>query len=564
MKDTVQENMISNSEAILGFEFGSTRIKATLIDREGTSLASGSHGWENRLVDGIWIYDLEDVWSGAAACFSSLKDDVKSSYGLPLSSLSLAAAGFSGMMHGYLAFDREDNLMVPFRTWRNNMTEAASRELTGLFGFPIPQRWSIAHLWQAVLNEEEHVKDIAYLTTLSGYVHWKLTGRKVLGIGDASGMFPIDSSTGTFDKGMIELFDTRLAEKGIPWKLETILPEVLCAGDAAGALTQSGARLLDSSGDLAVGIPLCPPEGDAGTGMVATGAVEPGTGNVSAGTSVFAMVVLEKPLAKLHPEIDLVTTPDGSPVAMAHSNNCSSEIDSWVSLFSQAGELLGAQATLDSDPSAVYERLLSLALQGDRESGGLLSYGYHSGEHVTGFAEGRPLLVRQPDSRFSLENVMRSLLFSSLCALRTGLDILFSEGVQLQQLQGHGGFFKTPEVGQRIMAAATGVPVALPETAGEGGAWGMAVLAAWMLERSEKAGTGGSVGEAGSVGAAGTAGAAAEENCATLPQFLKRILAGSLGSPCHPRPDEVESFSLYYKRYHQGLGIEKAAVELLS
>lgn len=535
MKDTMGGEIISRGEAVLGLEFGSTRIKASLIDRQGRPLASGSHGWENRLVDGIWSYRLEDVWSGAAASFSSLRDDVKSRYNLPLK--RLAAAGFSGMMHGYLPFDGDDNLLVPFRTWRNNITSRASRELTELFGFPIPQRWSIAHLQEALLKGEEHVKDIAYLTTLAGYVHWKLSGRKVLGIGDASGMFPIDSSSGTFDSSMIARFNRQAAERGIGWNLESILPEVLTAGDDGGTLTDEGALLLDPSGELEPGIPLCPPEGDAGTGMVATGAVAPGTGNVSAGTSVFAMVVLKEPLKKLHPEIDLVTTPDGAPVAMAHSNNCSTEIDAWVSLLSQAGKVLGARDTLESDPSRVYTSLLSLALQGDEDAGGMVHYGYHSGEHVTGFSEGRPLLVRSPESLFSLENFMKSLLFSSLCALRTGLEILFAEGVELKQLQGHGGFFKTPGVGQRIMAAAAGVPVALPATAGEGGSWGMALLAAFMLDRM----------------GGGT----------DLETYLKQLLSGSLGEPLAPSAEETGSFNRYYRRYHGGLPIERAAVENL-
>ncbi len=518
----------ADGPAILGMEFGSTRIKATLIAPSGEPIASGSLGWENRLENGIWTYDLEEVWAGAAACFADLSEDVRRRYGSPLT--DLAAGGFSAMMHGYLVFDKNGELLVPFRTWRNNITGEASKELTSLFGYQIPQRWSIAHLYQAILKGEEHLRDAAFITTLSGYVHWKLTGRKCIGIGDASGMFPVDPETLDYDAGMIDAFDTHTEKYGFPWKLRDLLPEIVQAGEAAGSLSKEGALLLDPAGNLKPGFPLCPPEGDAGTGMVATNSVRTRTGNVSAGTSVFAMLVLEKKLSKVHPEIDLVVTPDGKLVGMAHSNNCSSETDSWISLFGRAAEVLGSRPSTEE----LYERLLNLALEAEPDAGGLLSCGYHSGEHMTGFAEGRPLFVRRPENNFTLENFMRSLLFTSLCALRTGLNILYSEGAVVDEIRGHGGFFKTAEVGKRIMAAATGIPVSTLETAGEGGAWGMALLAAYMIR---------------------------EEKHISLPDFLDPLFAGTLSSPLAPLQSDTEGFDAYFRRYHAGLPIERAAVE---
>ncbi len=410
----------------------------------------------------------------------NLSKEVSEKYNTPLK--TIGAIGFSAMMHGYMAFDKDGNLLVPFRTWRNTITGQASEQLTDLFQFNIPQRWSIAHLYQAILNKEPHVKDISHQTTLAGYVHWKLTGQKVLGVGEASGMFPIDSKTNDYDKRMLGLFNERIKAENISWKLEDILPKVLVAGDAAGVLTEEGAKLLDPTGELQAGIPLCPPEGDAGTGMVATNSVAERTGNVSAGTSVFAMIVLEKALSKLYPEIDMVTTPTGKPVAMVHSNNCTSDLNAWVDLFQEFTRVLG----VDISESKLYEMLYQKALTGDADGGGLLAYNYVSGEHITHLEEGRPLFVRTPESRFTLANFMRVHLFSSLGALKIGMDILFEqEKVKIDQLLGHGGFFKTKEVGQKIMAAAMNVPVSVMETAGEGGAWGIALLASYMLNKSE-------------------------------------------------------------------------------
>ncbi|WP_319415680.1 FGGY-family carbohydrate kinase [Marispirochaeta aestuarii] len=523
--------IIRSGKAILGMELGSTRIKASLISPEGAPLAGGSYGWENRFEKGVWTYDMDEVWRGIAGCYADLTEDVKKRYALELETFS--AGGFSGMMHGYVALDKNGELLTPFRTWRNNITGKAAQELTKLFGFAIPQRWSIAHLYQAILNKEEHVKEIDYLTTLAGYVHWKLTGERVTGIGEGSGMFPIDPETLDYDKARIEKFDRLVAEKNYPWKLRDILPKVLMAGEKAGTLSRSGAELLDPSGRLKAGIPICPPEGDAGTGMVATNSVRPRTGNVSAGTSVFAMIVLEKPLREVHPEIDIVTTPDGKPVAMAHSNNCSSDFDAWMGILGQAASVMGMDASADS----LYGKLMPLALQGDPDAGGLLAISYVSGEHITGFSEGRPLVVRRPESSFTLPNLLRSLLFTAFCALRTGLNILTEkEGVAVDEIRGHGGLFRTPEVGQRIMAAATGTPVSLPETAGEGGAWGMALLAAYMLKGRETS---------------------------SLPDFLDSLIADSLGQAVKPDPEDVKGFNEFFRRYHKGLSIEREAVKAL-
>jgi len=438
------------------------------------------------------------------------------------------------MMHGYMAFDSDKNLLVPFRTWRNTMTETASKELTDLFKFNIPQRWSIAHLYQAILNKEPHVKDITYLTTLSGYVHWKLTGHKVLGVGEASGMFPIDSKTIDFDKLMVALFDGKVKSENLPWNLRNILPEVLSAGEAAGVLTDEGARLLDPSGQLMPGIPLCPPEGDAGTGMVATNSVAKRTGNVSAGTSVFAMIVLENALSKVYPEIDMVTTPSGSPVAMVHCNNCTSDLNAWIELFREFTDVLGVQV----DQNKLFQLLYQKALEGDVDCGNLLAYNYLSGEHITHFEEGRPLFVRTPNSQFTLANFMRVHLFSALGALKIGLDILFKqEGVKIDQVLGHGGFFKTKGVGQKIMAAAMNVPVSVMETAGEGGAWGIAILASYLLNKSE--------GE-------------------LLESYLSaKVFADQKGETLAPDEQDVKSFAVFMERYKAGLVIERAAVDAL-
>jgi sugar (pentulose or hexulose) kinase len=523
---------IESGKTALGIEFGSTRIKAVLIGEDHTPIASGSYEWENRYEDGIWTYSLEDVWTGLQESYRTLKDEVAETYDTALQ--TIGAIGFSGMMHGYLAFDADDNLLVPFRTWRNTITGQASEKLIDLFQFNIPQRWSIAHLYQAILNEEPHVEAVRHLTTLAGYVHWKLTGEKILGVGEASGMFPIDSRTNDYDAQMIELFNEQLEAEAIPWTLRDILPDVLVAGENAGVLSEEGARLLDPTGQLQAGIPFCPPEGDAGTGMVATNSVAERTGNVSAGTSVFAMVVLENPLSKVYPEIDRVTTPTGKPVAMVHSNNCTSDINAWVGLFHEFAEALGVEI----DQSGLFEMLFAKALAGDADGGNLLAYNYLSGEHITHMEEGRPLFVRTADSRFTLANFMRTHLFSSLGALKIGLDILFEqEHVKLDQVLGHGGFFKTPVVGQKIMAAAVNVPVSVMETAGEGGAWGIALLAAYLLHKEEDE---------------------------TLEAYLSdKVFAEETGTTIAPDPEDVEGFTTFMARYKAGLVIERAAVDAL-
>ena len=528
---SIREAIVAG-KAVMGVEFGSTRIKAVLIDENHAPIAVGSHDWENRLENGVWTYSLDDIRAGLQDCYRKLAQDVLERYGVELE--SLAAIGISAMMHGYLPFDADDRLLTPFRTWRNTMTAQAAEELTGLFQFNIPQRWSIAHLEQAMLNGEAHVPQIRFLTTLAGYVHWKLTGRKVLGVGDAAGMFPIDSAANDFDASMLEKYEARIAPRKLPWRLRDILPEVLSAGDDAGTLTEAGARLLDPSGRLKPGIPLCPPEGDTSTGMTATNSVTPRTGNVSAGTSVFAMVVLEKTLDKVHPEIDMVTTPSGKPVAMVHCNNCTSDLNAWVGLFGEFADLIGAKLT----PDELYGALYRQALQGDADCGGLLSYNYFSGEHITGFEEGRPLFVRTPDSRFTLANFMRTHLYSSLSALKLGLDILLDEEhIRIDRMYGHGGLFKTKGVGQRIMAAAIGAPVSVMETAGEGGAWGIALLAAYMVFRS---------------------------NGETLENYLSgRVFAGRLGEALDPDPSDVAGLRAFIDRYQRGLTIERAAVNAL-
>ena len=523
---------IEEGKAILGIEFGSTRIKAVLIGQNNEPIAQGSHDWENRLENGIWTYSEDDIWTGLQDCYADMLKDVKAQYGVDIT--SLAAIGFSAMMHGYLAFNEAGELLVPFRTWRNTITEAASCELSELFNFHIPQRWSIAHLYQAILNGEEHVPYVDFFTTLAGYVHWRLTGRKVLGVGDASGMFPIDIHTGDYDQAMIQKFDKLVADQNYRWNLRDILPRVLAAGEEAGVLTEEGASLLDPSGDLQAGIPLCPPEGDAGTGMVATNSVAKRTGNISAGTSIFAMVVLEKELSKVYPQIDLVTTPDGALVGMVHCNNCTSDINAWVNLFREFGEMYG----LTFDMNDLFTKLYSVALKGDPDCGGMISYNYFSGEPVTGFDAGAPLFVRDAESKFTLANTMRMHLYSALAALKSGMDLMLKEeGVQVDQLFGHGGYFKTKGVGQRIAAAAMNAPVSVMETAGEGGAWGIAVLAAFLAKKKD----GQSLGE-----------------------FLnEEIFAGNKGVKMDPMAEDVEGFEKFMEKYMKNLPAEKAAVEAL-
>ncbi len=527
------QKAIASGKTALGIELGSTRIKAVLIGEDHTPLAAGSHEWENRYENGVWTYSLEDVWTGVQASYRNLRSEVLKQYNTPLR--TLGAIGFSAMMHGYMAFDKVGNLLVPFRTWRNTITGQAAEKLTDLFQFNIPQRWSIAHLYQAILNKEPHVSAISHLTTLAGYVHWQLTGQQVLGIGEASGMFPIDSTINDYDVHRIQQFNGLLAAEQIPWRLQGILPKVLVAGDAAGVLSAAGARLLDPTGELQAGIPLCPPEGDAGTGMVATNSVAERTGNVSAGTSVFAMIVLEKALSQLYPEIDMVTTPTGKPVAMVHSNNCTSDLNAWIDLFQEFTQALGVEMS----EARLYETLYTKALAGDADGGGLLAYNYVSGEHITHLEEGRPLFVRTPNSRFTLANFMRVHLFSAVGALKIGLDILFDqEQVQIDQILGHGGFFKTKEVGQRVMAAAMNVPVAVMETAGEGGAWGIALLAAYLLRKT------------------------APE---PLEAYLARqVFAGTNALTIAPDRRDVEGFATFMTRYKKGLVIERAAVGGLS
>lgn len=463
---------IEHGKAILGIEFGSTRIKAVLVDEDNRPIAQGVHDWENQLVDGLWTYSTEAIWYGLQDCYAHLRENVRAEYDVEIE--SLAAIGISAMMHGYMPFNERAEILVPFRTWRNTNTGRAAEELSKLFVFNVPLRWSISHLYQAILDKETHVKDITYLTTLAGYIHWQLTGEKVLGIGDASGMLPIDSETMNYSAGMISKFDALVAPESFPWKLEDILPRVLVAGADAGYLTAEGARRLDVSGHLKPGAPFCPPEGDAGTGMVATNAVLKRTGNVSAGTSSFSMIVLEKELSKPYEVIDMVTTPDGYPVAMVHCNNCTSDLNAWVNLFKEYQQLLGVPV----DMNEVFGKLYNNALTGDPDCGGLLSYNYFSGEPVTGLTEGRPLFVRSATDKFSLANFMRANLYASVAVLKIGNDILFNEEhVQVDRITGHGGLFKTPGVGQRVLAAALNSPISVMETAGEGGAWGIALLA---------------------------------------------------------------------------------------
>ncbi|WP_456844431.1 xylulokinase [Cellulomonas sp. P5_C6] len=512
---------IAAGQTVLGIELGSTRIKAVLIGPDHTPLASGSHDWENQFVDRVWTYDLDSVWTGLQQAVAALLDDAEQQHGVRPA--NLAAIGVSAMMHGYLAFDAAGELLVPFRTWRNTSTGPAAAELTELFGYNIPLRWSIAHLRQAELDAEPHVPQIRFLTTLAGYVHWKLTGRKVLGVGDASGMFPIDPATKTYDADLLAKY---------PGDVEPLLPEVLLAGQDAGRLTEAGAALLDPTGTLQAGTPLCPPEGDAGTGMVATNAVAQRTGNVSVGTSIFAMVVLERPLARVHHELDLVTTPSGDLVAMVHCNNGASELGAWADVFGQFAAALGQPTGADE----VFGTLLREALKGDADGGGLLAYNYLSGEPITGLAEGRPLVVRTPDSRLTLANFMRTQVYSAFGTLSLGMRVLTDEGVELDSMFAHGGLFRTECVAQRLLAAAVGAPVTVGSTAGEGGAWGIAVLAAYL-------------------------GAASEQDLSTY--LEERVFGGAESVTIAPGDDDVRGFDAYLARYSAGLAVEQAAVEAL-
>ena len=523
---------IKQGKTSMGIELGSTRIKAVLVNEEHQPIASGSHEWENKLENNIWTYSLEDIWKGIQGSYSALVQEVKEKYNVTLE--TIGSIGFSGMMHGYMVFDDKEELLVPFRTWRNTITQRASKELSELFNFHIPQRWSIAHLYEALLNGEDHVKDIAYMTTLSGYIHWQLTGERVLGIGEASGVFPIDSNTKDYDLGMMKQFNEKVASKNFKWKLEDILPKVLVAGEEAGVLTEEGAKRLDVTGHLKQGSLLCPPEGDAGTGMVATNSIAERTGNVSAGTSVFAMLVLEKQLSKAYDEIDLVTTPTGHPVAMVHCNNCTSDLNAWVDLFKEFTDSLG----IDIDKNKLFSLLYNKALEGDADCGGLLAYNYFSGEHITHLSEGRPIFLRTSNSKFNLANFMRVHLFTALGALKVGLDILMKqENVKVDEVLGHGGLFKTKEVGQKILAAAMNVPISVMETASEGGAWGIAILAGYMKNKAQ--------GE-------------------TLDRYLSdKVFCKEKGTKIEPNSEDVTGFETFIKRYMEGLAIEKAAVEAL-
>ncbi len=524
------KQVIESGRAILGIEFGSTRIKAVLIDQSNNPIAQGSHEWENQLVDGLWTYSLEAVWSGLQDCYANLRQNVLSQYGCEIE--SLAAIGFSAMMHGYMAFNEKQEILVPFRTWRNTNTGPAAAQLSKLFNYNIPLRWSISHLYEAILDGEAHVPAIKYLTTLAGYVHWQMTGQFVLGVGDASGMIPVDPATKTYDAEMVRKFDELIAPKGYGWKLLDILPRSLNAGDDAGSLTPAGAKLLDASGHLKPGIPLCPPEGDAGTGMVATNAVRQRTGNVSAGTSSFSMIVLEKPLSKPYEPIDLVTTPDGSLVAMVHCNNCTSDINAWLGIFREYFDYLSIHISTNE----LYTTLFNIAAKGDPDCGGLVSYNYFSGEPVAGLMDGRPLFLRSATDKFTLANFMRAHLYGAIGVLKLGNDILFNEEhVAVDRIMGHGGYFTTPQVGQRMLAAALNSPISVMSTAGEGGAWGIALLASYAVNNP-----------------AGL----------SLADYLDQVVfAGNTGVEVCPTPEDVAGFNRYIENYKASLPVEQKATE---
>ena len=528
-----EKELIESGQAVLGIEFGSTRIKAVLIDKAHNPIASGAHDWQNQLVDGIWSYSEEAIWGGLQDCYAKLLVDVKEKYGVVIK--KLAAIGFSGMMHGYLAFDKDKKLLVPFRTWRNTITGEAADKLTEVFNFNIPQRWSIAHLYQAILNDESHVKDIDYFTTLAGYIHWTLTGEKVLGIGEASGMFPIDSTKRDYDADMIAKFDALPEVAKYSWKLAEILPKVLMAGEKAGTLTEEGAKKLDVSGNLEAGIPLAPPEGDAGTGMTATNSVSLRTGNVSAGTSVFAMVVLEKELSKVYKELDLVTTPVGDAVAMVHCNNCTSDLNAWIGLFKEFSDMFG----MNIDINDIYGKLYNNAMTGDEDCGGLVAFNLFSGEPVIGLDDGAPMFARKADAKMNLANFMRTHLYASLATLKIGCDILFKEEhVKVDTLYGHGGLFKTKGVGQSVLAAAMNAPVAVMETAGEGGPWGMAILASYVVNNTDNE---------------------------AFDEFLKnKVFKGAKGTTLEPKQEDVAGFDTYIETYKAAIEAEGKLAQVLS
>lgn len=513
----------------LGIELGSTKIKAVLINEDFAPVASGSHDWKSSYENGVWTYSLDDVWTGLQDCYRDLCGNVKKKYGLELT--KVGCIGFSAMMHGYLPFDKDGKLLTPFRTWQNTITGDASAELSKLFSFNIPQRWSISHLYQAILNGEEHVRNIAFLTTLAGYVHWQLTGKKVLGIGDASGMFPIDSSTNDYDSHMLVAFQ-RLVSSRYSWNLKNILPRVLLAGEDAGVLTKDGAKRLDPSGKLQAGIPICPPEGDAGTGMVATDSVAARTGNVSAGTSIFSMVVLERPLSNYYPEIDMVMTPAGLPAAMVHCNNCTNDMNAWTELLNEFAGIMGVQNGLDE----IYSKFYQKALEGEPDCGGLIIYNYITGEPVTGVEKGCPMLIRPRSSHFTLANFCRASLYAALATLKIGMDILADENVTVERLTGHGGLFRHAGAGAKFLAAAVNTPVSTMETAAVGGPYGMALLAAYSIEKDK--------GE-------------------SLADFLsKRVYSDIKTIITEPNATDVKGFKTFLNNYKAGLAVEKAAAKI--
>ncbi|WP_439234219.1 xylulokinase [Lonepinella koalarum] len=525
MKNTAQ--YIQSGQAVLGIEFGSTRIKAVLINQQGEILATGIADWENHFDNGIWTYSEAEIWQGLQQSYVDLSQNVQAKYQVTLTKLS--AIGISAMMHGYLPFDKQDNLLVPFRTWRNNFTQKSSQKLTALFNHNIPQRWSISHLYQAILNNEPHVAQIDYFTTLAGYVHWRLTDEKVLGIGDASGMFPIDSERLDYDQTMLQQFDQLISEKQYSWHIKALLPKVLLAGDNAGFLSEKGAKLLDPAGNLQANIPFCPPEGDAGTGMVATNSIKEKTGNISAGTSAFAMIVLEKALSKVYPELDIVTTPTGKLVAMAHANNCSSEINAWVHLFNEVLQAFDVNV----NSQKLYETLFNQALKGSPDCGGLLAYGFHSGEHIVGLGSGCPMFIHPTNAEFNVANFMLSHLYAAFGAMKLGVDILLQqENVNIEQILAHGGMFKTQGIAQKVLASALNIPVAIMQTAGEGGAWGIALLANFLGKNN------------------------------TLSEYLDHeIFIQSQLDVVKPEPTIHQGYEKFIKQYQQGIAIVQTAIE---
>ena len=528
-EDMTQE--IRNGKTSLGIEFGSTRIKAVLINNQFETIATGSYDWENLLENGYWTYNILDIITGLQAAYRDLMLEVEKQYGVTIR--TVGAIGISAMMHGYMAFDKTGELLVPFRTWRNTTTSTAAKKLTKIFQYNIPERWSVAHLYQAILNKEKHLEKLDYMTTLAGHIHWLLTGEKIIGIGDASGMFPIDESQKSYKESMIRKFNSLISDEKYSWSLKDILPQVKTAGEKAGRLTEIGAKIIDQSRNLQPGIPFCPPEGDAGTGMIATNSIKKRSGNVSVGTSIFAMVVLEKELSKVHEEIDLVTTPNGSLVGMVHANNCSSDLNAWLKIFQEFSTIIGKELNTDE----LFEIMLNKSLEADADGGGLLSYGYLSGENITGLEQGRPLFVRTPESNFNLANFMKTHLLTAFGALKIGMDILIKkENVQLDSILAHGGLFKTPLVGQKVVAAALNVPVSVMSTASEGGAWGIAVLAKY-LEKSKSV---------------------------SLDNYLDKIVfEGTQGHELYPDNLDVQGFESFLERYKNGLAIEQSAVDNL-